>query len=290
MSHSNSFVSSYIKKKDHFSSERMKSVHSKKKAVANARDLMDDAARVRTLEYDAACESFSNERDAGMIASSVSDTYLRRNAVHQGFISQANHVIRKGVNYQQLTEFEAAISTLEQDNGGSTMTSSGVNLSSSRAAKQRARNTGPLGLLGVSLLADEDTATAAGGAGRASATAASAGRRPRGGSGREAVVDLVAGHSVTPVGLKQSAIEKVSMPANWPFDDMLTRTRARAMKRMTDRSITDSARKKACTVRTALANNVETYVSIVRDMIPVAPASQDVLNVCLTQASLEAKK
>ncbi len=60
---------------------------------------------------------------------------------------------------------------------------------------------------------------------------------------------------------------------------------------MTDRSITDSARKKACTVRTVLANNVETYVSIVRDiMIPVAPASQDVLDVCLTQASLEAKK
>jgi hypothetical protein len=75
-----------------------------------------------------------------MFASSVSDTYLRRIAAHQGFLSQANHVIRRGVNYQQLTEFEAAISTLEQDNGGSTMTSS-------RAAKQRARNTGPLGLL-----------------------------------------------------------------------------------------------------------------------------------------------
>jgi archaellum component FlaG (FlaF/FlaG flagellin family) len=51
---------------------------------------------------------------------------------------------------------------------------------------------------------------------------------------------------------------------------------------MTDKSITDSARK--------LANSVETDVSIVRDMIPGAPASQDVLEVCLTQASLEAKK
>ena len=291
MSHSNSFVSSYIKKKDHFNSERSKSVHSKKKAVANVRNLMDDAARVRSLEYEAAFDSYSNERDTGMIASSVSDSYLHRNAAHQGFLSQANHDICKGVNYQQLTEFEAAISTLDQDNGGSMMTSSGFNLSSSRAAKQRARNTGPLGLHGVSLMAAEDTATAAGGARRASATAASAGRRPRGGSGREeAVVDLVAGHSVTPVGLKQSAIEKVSAPENWPFDNMLTRTRARAMKRMTDRSITDSARKKACTVQTALANNVETYVSIIRDMIPVAPASQDVLDVCLTQASLEAKK
>ena len=68
--HSNSFVSSFIKKKDHFNSERSKSVQSKMKAVANAHDLMDDAARVRTLEYDAAIDSLSNERDAGMIASS----------------------------------------------------------------------------------------------------------------------------------------------------------------------------------------------------------------------------
>ena len=82
----------------------------------------------------------------------------------------------------------------------------------------------------------------------------------------------------------------MSLPENWPFDTMVTRTRTRAMKRMTDKSITDSARKKACMVRTALANNVETYVSIVRDMIPGSPASQEILEVCLTQASLEAKK
>ena len=108
---------------------------------------MDDAARVRSLEYEAAFDSCSNERDAaGMITSFVLDSYLHRNAAHQGFLSQANHVIRKDVNYQQLTELEAAISTLEQDIGDSTMTSSGVNLSSLHAAKQRARNTGPLGL------------------------------------------------------------------------------------------------------------------------------------------------
>ncbi len=165
------------------------------------------------------------------------------------------------------------------------MTSSGINLSSSHAAKQRARNTGPLGLLGVSLLAADTTGSVCGGG------------RPSGGGGRVAVMRLVAGgsggtshHSVTPAGLKQSAIEKVSTPANWPFDTMLTRTRAQAMKRMTDKSITDSARKKACMVQTVLANNVETYVSIVRDMIPGAPALQDVLEVCLTQqALLEAK-
>jgi hypothetical protein len=225
-----------------------------------------------------------------MIASSVSDSYLHRNVAHQGFLSQANHIIQKGLYYQQLTKFEAAISTLEQDNGGSTMTSSGVNLSSSRAAKQRARNTGPLGLLGVSLLAADTTGDSGIGTGEC-------GEWPSGGGGHVAVIDLAAGdsegnshHSVTPARLKQSTIEKVFTPANWPFDTMLTRTRARAMKRMTDKSITDSARKKACTVRTALANSVETDVSIVRDMIPGAPASQDVLEVSLTQASLEAKK
>ena len=137
MSHSNSFVSSYIKKKDHFNSERLKSVQSKKKVVANARNLMDDAARVRSLEYEAAFDLYSNERDAGMIASSVLDSYLHRNAAHQGFLSQANHIICKGVNYQQLTEIEAAISTLEQDNDGSRMTSSGINLSSLQGTQVR---------------------------------------------------------------------------------------------------------------------------------------------------------
>jgi hypothetical protein len=147
VSHSNSFFSSYIKKKNHFNSDCSKSVQSKKKAVAYARNLMDDAVKVRLLEYEAAYDLYSNKRNAGMIASSsVLNSYLHRNAAHQGFLSQANNIICKGVNYQQLTEFEAVISTLEQDNGGLTMTSSGINLSSSRAAKQRARNTGPLGV------------------------------------------------------------------------------------------------------------------------------------------------
>ena len=105
------------------------------------------------------------------------------------------------------------------------------------------------------------------------------GEWPSCGGGPVAVIDLAARgsggtshHSVTPAGLKQSAIEKMSTPANWPFNSMLTWTRTQAMKRMMDKSITDSARKKACTVQTALANNVETYVCIVRVMIPGAPA------------------
>jgi hypothetical protein len=103
------------------------------------------------------------------------------------------------------------------------------------------------------------------------------------------VIDLI-GHYVTPARLKQSAIEKVPIPENRPFDSMLTWNKAQAMERMRDNSVTNSAREKACTVQTALVNNVKTYVRIVRDMIPGAPALQVVLEVCLTQASLEAKK
>ena len=70
------------KRRDHFNSEHLKSVHSKKKAVASVHDLMDDAARVRSLEYAAAFDLFTSERDADMIAASVSATYLQRNADH----------------------------------------------------------------------------------------------------------------------------------------------------------------------------------------------------------------
>ena len=59
------------------------------------------------------------------------------------------------------------------------------------------------------------------------------------------------------------------------------------MKMMADRDLSGSMRKKAYMVRTALANNDKTYVTIAKDMLPTKPGSQDVLNVCLTQASLE---
>ena len=72
---------------------------------------MEVSARVCSLEYAVAFDSFTSKRDAGMITASISDTYLQRNAAHQGLLAQANHVVHRGVNYQQLTEFEAAILT-----------------------------------------------------------------------------------------------------------------------------------------------------------------------------------
>ncbi len=79
-------------------------------------------------------------------------------------------------------------------------------------------------------------------------------------------------------------VERVAMPERWPFpkppdckshvegvDDMVGRARTLAMKRMIDKMLTESAWKKVCTLRTALANNDETYVSIVKDLLPTGP-------------------
>ena len=59
------------------------------------------------------------------------------------------------------------------------------------------------------------------------------------------------------------------------------------MMRMGDMTISKSERTKACMVRTGLATDDAAYVSIFKDMMPGMPAPQDILNVCLTQASLE---
>ena len=83
------------------------------------------------------------------------------------------------------------------------------------------------------------------------------------------------------------------MPVNWPFGtperakNMVSRVRTCSRMRMGDMTITKSEHTKACMVRTGLVTDDAVYVSIVNDMMPGMPASQDVLNVCLTQASLE---
>ncbi len=59
------------------------------------------------------------------------------------------------------------------------------------------------------------------------------------------------------------------------------------MIRTGDVTISKSERTKACMVQTGLVTDDAVYVSIVKDMMPGMPASQDVLNICLTQASLE---
>jgi hypothetical protein len=59
---------------------------------------------------------------------------------------------------------------------------------------------------------------------------------------------------------------------------------------MLDSTVDVHGLKKACTVRTALAKRDDTFLAIVEGMLPTAAGSQDVLNACLTQASLEQTK
>jgi hypothetical protein len=59
---------------------------------------------------------------------------------------------------------------------------------------------------------------------------------------------------------------------------------------MLDSSVNVHGRKKACTVRTALAKRDDTFLTIVEDMLPTPAGSQDVLNACLMQALLEQTK
>jgi hypothetical protein len=68
---------------------------------------------------------------------------------------------------------------------------------------------------------------------------------------------------------------------------MIGKVRTRSMIGMGDTNLTKRERTKACMVRTGLANKDKAYVSIVNDMMAGMPASQDVLNVCLTQPSLK---
>jgi hypothetical protein len=70
---------------------------------------------------------------------------------------------------------------------------------------------------------------------------------------------------------------------------MAKRTRFRANQIMIDPSVDKQKKRNACKVRTALARGSHTYLTIIEDMIglPIAAGSQDVLNACLMQASLE---
>jgi len=254
-------------------------------AVASARSLLDNAARVRSTAMEDAYECLLAKQSDGKIAADARDECLRFTAASEGWLSQANHLLHNGMTTGQYLELEGAISVVEKERGGSTMTAGYGNLSEVRAAQQRARNTR---LNEVSALTNLATATAGdgGNGGDGGGSKATTAIVPTaGGVGRDRGRNRRAKRS--------DGVEVVNMPDNWPFGtperakNMVSRVRTRSMMRMGDMAITKSERTKACMVRTGLATDDAVYVSIVKDMMPGMPASQDVLNVCLTQASLE---
>ncbi len=230
-------------------------------AMASARSLLDNAARVRSTATEGAYECLQAKRLNGKIFASTRDESLRFAAKSEGWLSQANHLLHNGMSTEQYLELEGAIGVVERERGGSTMTAGYGNLSENRAAQQRARNTRLIGELA--------TTTAAGDG-------------------------VSSGNSRRRARCSDDGVEVVTAPVNCPFgtperiQKMVSRVRSRSMMRMGDTTLNKCDRTKACVVRTGLANNDETYVSIVNDMVVSGmPASQDILNVCLTQASLE---
>ena len=208
-----------------------------------------------------AYECLLAKQSDGKIAATAQDECLYFTAASEGWLSQANHLLHNGMTTGQYLELEGVISVVEKERGGSTMTAGYGNLSEVRAAQQKARNTRLIGELA--------TTTAAGDG----VSSGNSGRRAR---------------------CSNDGVEVVTAPVNWPFGTpkrtkkMVSRVRTRSMMRMGDTTLNKSDRTKACVVRTGLAYNDETYESIVNDMVlSDMPASQDVLNVCLTQASLE---
>jgi hypothetical protein len=100
-------------------------------------------------------------------------------------------------------------------------------------------------------------------------------------------------------GSAREGLDRIPCPLNWPFSLLTTsnlygspvkkmtkRTRFRTNQMMIDPSVDKQKRRN---VHTALAKGNHTYPTIIEDLIglPIASGSQDVLNACLTQASLE---
>jgi hypothetical protein len=111
-------------------------------------------------------------------------------------------------------------------------------------------------------------------------------------------IEAISGAKGVECSASWKSVARMPLPPNFlfstfssPVEKMIRRTRSRANKMMLDDKIDERERKKACTVCTALANCNNSYVSIVEDTLPTIlmtpPKSQDVLNACLTQASLE---
>ena len=135
----------YLVKKQLFAHMKAIAGETKKKCIASANDLLNDAARVRVLTAETSLAASQLQRKSGMIASNVSNEDLQRSADAQSFLAQANYLTNAGLNLQQYKQLESAVSVLETQHGGATMTENG-NVSGNRRAKQRSMNTGPEGL------------------------------------------------------------------------------------------------------------------------------------------------
>ena len=146
---------SYTDKKQYFDLQASLSKEANIVAVASARSLLDNAARVRSTAMEGAYECLQAKQLNGKIAASARDESLSFAAESEGWLSHANHLLHNGMSTEQYLELEGAIGVVERERGGSTMTAGYSNLSEVRAAQQRARNTRLIGELATTTAAGD---------------------------------------------------------------------------------------------------------------------------------------
>jgi hypothetical protein len=143
------------------------------------------------------------QQSSGKIAVSASDDDLRFTAASEGWLSQTNHLLHTGLTTDQYLEFDCAITAVETDRGGSTMTAGYGNLAESHAAKQRARNT-CLSNASMSTMHNGAIALGTTTATTTATTNVAAAAASRCGGGNDGVVN-------------GQAVDRIPAPANWPF-------------------------------------------------------------------------
>jgi hypothetical protein len=223
----------YGKKRDYFRHIARSSnnpVELQKKS--SAKDLLDNAARVCDMHCKVAYNISSKKKSLGEIAMSVDDEYLMNTAMHEGFLAQSNNLLSTGVDIDELIELKGVICKVEHVNGSTYTDLHGdLRMNDDRlycAAAQRGRNSGLYGATALTAVLGE------------------------GGGGDDPCA--MGGHIC-------DGMERVAMPERWPFpktpdrksqvedvNDMVSWARTLAMKRMINKTLTESAWKKACTV------------------------------------------
>jgi hypothetical protein len=192
-----------------------------------------------------------------MIAASVADPILRMTAESEGWLAQSNHLLHNGVTTSQYIEIEGAIAAIERQNGGSTMTADYGNLSDDRAAVQRSRNT---------RICDLPPSDERRGIGTS---------RDSPGPSRRPPEYLPFRLFDTPECMRRERKAKIG------------RVTTLATKKMIDPSVSRSERNKAFVVHDRLATGNPAFVSTVVNLMPTLPGTQDLLEACMTQVSLE---
>ena len=247
----------YVKKKQYFDQERTDGATKIDKRAESARELLSASSRVREAAADDSYKTLASKKSRGMIAQSVANPILRRSAESEGWLAQSNHLLHNGVSTSQFLELEGAISAIERQNGGSTMTAEYGNLSDDRAAVQRSRNT---------RIHDLPSSNERRGIGTSLVESPEASRRSENPPLR--LFD-------TPEWMRRERKVKIG------------RVTTLATQKMIDPSVPRSERNKAFVVHDRLSTSNPAFVSTVVNLMPTLPGSQDLLEACMTQVSLE---